>query len=60
MDVWQPEYTLDIQAGVHARNNSHTTSTNIQTHTLPVGKVTMLFETKGQMADKDTGPELAK
>ena len=65
MDVWQPEHTLDIQACVHASDNTHThtpqlTELHRRAHTHSLGKVTMLLETKGQMVDNDTVPALAR
>lgn len=61
MDVWQPEHTLDIQACVHASDNTHRlVEIHRHTHTLSLGKVTMLLATKGQMVDNDTVPELAR
>ena len=61
MDVWQPEHTLDIQACVHAGDNTHRVAEihrPTRTHTL--GKVTMLLETKGQMVDSDTVPAVSR
>lgn len=61
MDVWQPERTLDIQACMHASENTHRLAQiDAYTHPHTLVKVTMLHETKGQMVDNDTVPALAR